>query len=56
MYQLQIKQIKKDFGISETHFKDRYRNHTRDFRDKEYNNSIEQSKDIWKLKDEGETL
>ena len=46
---------KKYFGISETPFKDNYNNHTRDFRHKEYVNSMEQSKYIWKLKDEGET-
>ena len=46
---------KKYFGISETSFKDRYNNHTRDFRHKEYVNSTELSKYIWKLKDEGET-
>ena len=46
---------KKYFGISETPFKDRYNNHTRDFRHKEYVNSTELSKYIWKLKDEGET-
>ena len=45
---------KKYFGISETPFKDRYNNHTRDFRHKEYVNSTELSKYIWKLKDEGE--
>ena len=49
------KSDKKYFGISETPFKDRYNNHTRDFRHKEYVNSTELSKYIWKLKDEGET-
>ena len=42
-------------GISETSFKDRYNNHTRDFRHKEYVNSMELSKYIWKLKDKGKT-
>ena len=46
---------KKYFRISETPFKDCYNNHTRDFRHKEYVNSTELSKYIWKLKDEGET-
>ena len=45
----------KYFGISETAFRDSYRNHTRDFRHKEYINSTELSKYIWKLKDEGGT-
>ena len=42
-------------GIFETPFKDRYNNLTRDFRHKEYVNSTELSKYMWKLKDEGET-
>ena len=46
---------KKYFGISETPFKDRYNNYTKDFRHKEYVNSTELSKYILKLKDEGET-
>ena len=49
------KSDKKYFGISETSFKDRYNNDTRDFRRKEYVNSTELSKYTWKLKDEGET-
>ena len=44
---------KKYFGISETPFRDRYRNHTRDFRHKEYVNNTGLSKYICKLKDEG---
>ena len=47
---------KKYFGMYETPFKDRYRNHTRDFRHKKYVNSTELSKYFWKLKEEGETL
>ena len=39
------------FGISETPFKDRYNNHSRYFRHKEYLNSTELSKYTWKLKD-----
>ena len=42
----------KYFGISETSFKDRFRNHTRDFCHKKYVNSTELSKCMWKLKDE----
>ena len=37
---------KKNFGISETPFKDRYNNHMRDFRHKEYVISTELSKYI----------
>ena len=43
---------KKYFGIAETSFKDRFRNHTRDFRHKKYVNSTELSKYMWKLKEE----
>ena len=43
---------KKYFDIAETSFKDRFRNHTRDFRLKKYVNSTELSKYMWKLKDE----
>ena len=43
---------KKYFGIAGTSFKDRFRNHTRDFRHKKYVNSTELSKYMWKLKDE----
>ena len=43
---------KKYFGIAETSFKYRFRNHTRDFRHKKYVNSTELSKYMWKLKDE----
>ena len=43
---------KKYFGIAETVFKDRFRNHTRDFRQKKFVNSTDANKHIWKLKDE----
>ena len=43
---------KKHFSIAETSFKDRSRNHTRDFHHKKYVNSTELSKCMWKLKDE----
>ena len=42
---------KKYFGIAETSFKDRFRNHTREFRHKKYVNSTELSKYMWKLKE-----
>ena len=42
---------KKYFGIAGTSFKDRFRNHTRDFRHKKYVNSTELSKYLWQLKD-----
>ena len=42
---------KKYFGIGEISFKDRFRNHTRDFRHKKYFNSTELSKYMWQLKD-----
>ena len=45
---------KKYFRLSETPFKDLL-NHKKDFRHKEYVNSTELSKYIWKLKEEGET-
>ena len=47
---------KKYFGVAETSFKDRFRNHTRDFRHKKYVNSIELSKYMWKLKEEKITV
>ena len=43
---------KKYFNILETSFKDRFRNHTRNFRHEKYVNSTELSKYMWKLKDE----
>ena len=46
------KSDKKYFGIAETSFIDRFRNHTRDFHHKKYGSSTELSKYIWKLKDE----
>ena len=42
---------KKYFGIAETSFKDRFRNHITDFRHKKYVNSTELSKYMLKLKD-----
>ena len=43
---------KKYFGIAETSFKGRFRNHTRDFCHKKYVNNTALSKYMWKLKDE----
>ena len=45
---------KKYFGIAETSFKDRFRNHTREFRHKKYVNRTELSKYMWKLKEKKE--
>ena len=36
-------------GLSETLFKDRYRNHVRDFNNKIYYNKTELSKYVWDL-------
>ena len=41
------------FGLAETPFKDRFRNHTRDFNNKRYNKTTELSKYIWELKEAG---
>ena len=41
------------FGLTETPFKDRFRNHTRDFNNKRYNKTTELSKYIWELKEAG---
>ena len=41
------------FGLTETPFKDRFGNHTRDFKHKTYSKSTELSKYIWDLKDRG---
>ena len=43
---------KKYLSIAETPFKDRFRNHTRDFLCKKYVNSIELSEYMWRLKNE----
>ena len=45
-------QDKKYLSIAETSFKDRFRNHARDFHHKKYINSTELSKYMWKLKEE----
>ena len=39
------------FGVSETPFKERFRNHKKEFNHVKYRNSTELSKYIWQLKD-----
>ena len=39
------------FGVSETPFKERFRNHKKEFNYVKYRNSTELSKYIWQLKD-----
>ena len=46
------KSDKKYLGIAKTSFKDRFRNHARDYCHKKYVSSTELSKYMWKLKDE----
>ena len=41
------------FGLTETPFKERFGNHTRDFKHKTYSKSTELSKYIWDLKETG---
>ena len=41
------------FGVAQTPFKERFRNHNRDFNHKQYINFTELSKYIWSLKDAG---
>ena len=41
------------FGLTETPLKDRFGNHTRDFKQKTYSNSTELSKYLWGLKETG---
>ena len=38
------------FGLADTPFKERYRNHTRDFKHENYENCTELAKYIWQLK------
>ena len=45
-----VKHYYQDFGIGETSFKYPFRNHTRDFYHKNYLNTSEVSKYMWKLK------
>ena len=40
-------------GVCETTFKDRYRNHVKDIKQRKYIKSTELSKYVWSLKDEG---
>ena len=46
---------KKYLGAAETSFKERYSNHTRDFKHKKYMKCTELSKYIWSLKNQGIT-
>ena len=46
-------EIKFYFGLTETPFKERFGNHTRDFKHKTYSKSTELSKYIWDLKETG---
>ena len=50
-------EVKKDhkfyFGVAQTPFKERFRNHNRDFNHEHYIKSTELSKYIWSLKDAG---
>ena len=43
-------ETKKYIGITANEFKQRYRNHSKSFRDVKYSNETELSKYIWKLK------
>ena len=38
------------FGLADTTFTERYRNHIRDFKHEKYENSTELAKYIWQLK------
>ena len=60
IYQAQITnntndEHKKSLGAVETSFKERYSNHTRDFKHKKCMKSTELSKYIWSLKNQGIT-
>ena len=48
-------ECKRYLGASETPFKERFRNHTRDFKHKKYDKCTELSKYIWSLKSYGIT-
>ena len=39
-----------NFGLTDTTFKERYRNHIRDFKHEKYENSTELAKYMWQLK------
>ena len=41
---------KRYFGLTNTTFKERYRNHIRDFKREKYENSTELAKYIWQLR------
>ena len=56
VYRADVKNVTNDekklyLGVTETPFKERFGNHTRDFKHPKYINSTELSKFIWELKD-----
>ena len=56
MYRADVKNLTNDekkfyLGVTETPFKERFGNHTRDYKHPKYRNSTELSKYIWELKD-----
>ena len=54
IYQATVKSkgdIKTYIGLSERPFKERYRNHIKDFNNSKYRNSTELTKHIWQLKE-----
>ena len=57
VYKATVKKVSGDvsyLGVSERPFKERYNNHTKAFRNRQYEKDTELSKLIWKLKDAGE--
>ena len=56
MYRADVNNLANDekrfyLGVTETPFKERFGNHTRDFKHFKYRNSTELSKYLWELKD-----
>ena len=56
VYRADVKNVTNDekkfyLGVTETPFKERFGNHTRDFKHLKYRNSTELSKYVWELKD-----
>ena len=56
VYRADVKNVTNDekkfyLGVTETPFKERFGNHTRDYKHPKYRNSTELSKYIWELKD-----
>ena len=57
VYRADVKNLTNDekrfyLGVTETPFKERFGNHTRDFKHPKYRNSTELSKYVWELKDD----